>query len=55
MCNTLQVGELLRRHGELGLPRLDPEEDLGVKGPRLAEVSSRRGWFQRLVAHTYMS
>ncbi|KXZ46677.1 hypothetical protein GPECTOR_41g641 [Gonium pectorale] len=36
-----QVGELLRRHGEAGLPRLDPVEDMDVRDPQLPEIVSR--------------
>ncbi len=33
-----QVGELLRRHGSAGLPRLDPLEDMDIRDPQLPEV-----------------
>lgn len=36
--NRTQVGELLRRHGESGLPRLDPVEDMDIRDPKLPEV-----------------
>ncbi|EFJ40622.1 hypothetical protein VOLCADRAFT_121704 [Volvox carteri f. nagariensis] len=37
----VQVGELLRRHGEAGLPRLDPIEDMDIRDPGLSEVIAR--------------
>ncbi|KAG2486102.1 hypothetical protein HYH03_015197 [Edaphochlamys debaryana] len=36
----VQVAELLKRHGESGLPRLDPVEDMDVKDPQLPELVS---------------
>ncbi|GFR47001.1 hypothetical protein Agub_g8684, partial [Astrephomene gubernaculifera] len=37
----VQVGELLRRHGEAGLPRLDPLEDMDLRDPQLPEIVGR--------------
>ncbi len=36
-----QVGELLKRHGQAGLPRLDPIEDMDVHDPQLPEIVAR--------------
>ncbi|KAG2430053.1 hypothetical protein HXX76_010153 [Chlamydomonas incerta] len=37
----VQVGELLKRHGEAGLPRLDPIEDMDIRHPQLPEIVAR--------------
>ncbi|GIL80546.1 hypothetical protein Vretimale_16031 [Volvox reticuliferus] len=37
----VQVGDMLRRHGEAGLPRLDPIEDMNIQDPKLSEIVAR--------------